>query len=59
MPSSSRGSALTILVTKLTHNRQPGQVKEMKKMKKAQVMTEGRYTKNRLAGVECEENMCC
>ena len=33
MPSSSSGSALTILVTKLTHNREPGQVKEMKKMK--------------------------
>ena len=26
---------MTILVTKLTHNRQPGQVKEMKKMKEA------------------------
>ena len=41
---------MTILVTKLTHNRQPGQVEEMKKIKKALVMTEGRYTKNRSAG---------
>ena len=28
MPSSSRGAAVTILVRKLTHNRQPGQVRE-------------------------------
>ena len=41
---------MTILLTTLTHKRQPGQVKEMKKIKKAIVMTEGRYTKNRLAG---------
>ena len=62
MPSSSRGAAVTILVTKLTHKWQPGQVKEMNKMKKALVMTIWRYPKrhcsssdfkNRSAGFSC------
>ena len=61
MPWSSQGADVTILVTKLTYNRQPGHVKEMKKMKEALAcyLNIGVIEKSKRWPWRNEKNMSC
>ena len=50
---------MTILVTKLTHNRQPGQVKDMTKMKEALACYLNIIEKSKRWPWRNEKNMSC